>query len=152
MNNDICLLCERKRDRIPLWTISFHFAILALRMYWSQQVEHMHHKHVTEPGVQRSERPLSACHNRRKYSIETYFGKTSSSVKLSRFCIKWNWCRVIIVYCQDTDQCLLTFLNDDFKRSLTYSYSRSLFETRVPLRMKHPYEEKARTYCLSCEI
>ena len=59
---------------------------------------------------------------------------------------------------RETSYCLirspyrsLNFLNDDFKRSLTYSYSRSLFESRVALRVKHPYEEQVRAYRISCE-
>ena len=43
------------------------------------------------------------------------------------------------------------FLNDDYKRSLTYPCSGSLFESRVTIRIKHPHEEQARSY-ISCEI
>ena len=44
------------------------------------------------------------------------------------------------------------FLNFFNYRSLTYPCSRSLFESRVALRIKHPYEEQARAYRMSCEI
>ena len=37
----------------------------------SQQVEHMQVLNGTGPGVRRSKRPLSACHTRRKCSLET---------------------------------------------------------------------------------
>ena len=60
---------------------------------------------------------------------------------------------------RETSYCLIrspyrpeNFLNDDFKRSLTYPCSRSLFECRVALRIIHPYEEQARAYRISCEI
>ena len=37
-----------------------------------RQVKHMQVPNGTRPGVRRSKRPLSACHTRRKCSLETY--------------------------------------------------------------------------------
>ena len=61
------------------------------------------------------------------------------------------WCRG---FCHRTESDLFLFLvfNDNFKRSFTYPFSRSLFESRVTLRIKHSYKEQAQAHRISCEI
>ena len=44
------------------------------------------------------------------------------------------------------------FLRNVFKRSLTYPCSRSLYESRAPIRIKHSYEEQALAYLMNCEV
>ena len=43
-------------------------------------------------------------------------------------------------------------INDNLKRSLTCPCSGSLLESRVALRIMHPYKKQARAYRISCEI
>ena len=66
---------------------------------------------------------------------------------------------VIEIRERGTSYCLIrspfrpqNFLNDDFKRSLTYSFSGSLLEIHITLIIKYPYEEQAVAYRISCEI
>ena len=40
----------------------------------------------------------------------------------------------------------INLLNDDFKRYKRYLWLRSLFESRVTFRLKHPCEEQTRAY------
>ena len=97
------------------------------------------------------------------HGTHSKFSKRSSSVQslTSRGChCIWSGHRMSFNICErETSYCLirspyrpLNLLNDDFKRSLTYPCSRSLFESRVTLGIKHPYEERARAYRISCEI
>ena len=113
-----------------------------------------------------------ACYTRRKCSIETSYTSIKGRVQEKKVtdwykvwpvegchCI-WSGYRISLrIRERGTAYCLirspyrpLNFFNDDFKRSLTFPCSRSLFESRVALRIKHTYKEEARAYRISCEI
>ena len=51
------------------------------KCYWFLQVEHMQVPNGTGPGARRSKRPLSACHTRRKCSMETYHNSVKGRVR-----------------------------------------------------------------------
>ena len=123
------------------------------KKYWYQQVEHMQVPNGTGPGVRRSKRPLSACYTSRKSFIESSHKSINGRVwykghglvksliggglplYLVRLqnTIKHSWERNFLWF-DKIPYRPLNFFNDDFKHSLTYPWSVSLFESHVPLR------------------
>ena len=67
--------------------------------------------------------------------VSRYFSEAFTFVYLA----KWNT--------QVKHHMTLTILNlENAQMAVTYPCSRSLFESRVALRIKHPYEEQVRAY------
>ena len=111
----------------------------------------------TGPGVRRSKRPLSACHTRRKCCMETTQNSVKGQVRYKVWSVGGCHC-IWSGHRMSFDNFSLFDPRIDHKTSsITISSvpwhlcARSLFESRVALRIKHPYKEQARAYHISCK-